>query len=57
MIAGLLSPFRITLNGEPFPLVQVAEPIPLRIVGNALAFRINTDPSTTPMACVHGGPG
>jgi len=43
-IAGLLSPFRITLNGEPFPLVQVAEPIPLRIVGNALAFRINTDP-------------
>jgi hypothetical protein len=44
MIAGLLSPFRITLNGEPFPLVQVAEPIPLRIVGNALAFRINTDP-------------
>ena len=44
MIAGLLSPFRITLNGEPFPLVQVAEPIPLRIVGNALAFKINTDP-------------
>ena len=44
MIAGLLSPFSITLNGEPFPLVQVAEPIPLRIVGNALAFKINTDP-------------
>lgn len=44
MIAGLLAPFRITLNGEPFPLVQVAEPIPLRIVGNALAFKINTDP-------------
>jgi hypothetical protein len=44
MIAGLLSPFRITLNGEQFPLVQVAEPIPLRIVGNALAFKINTDP-------------
>jgi hypothetical protein len=44
MIAGLLAPFRITLNGEQFPLVQVAEPIPLRIVGNALAFKINTDP-------------
>lgn len=44
MIAGLLSPFRITLNGEQFPLVQVAEPTPLRIVGNALAFKINTDP-------------
>jgi hypothetical protein len=44
MIAGLLSPFSITLNGQSFPLVQVAEPIPLRIVGNALAFRINTDP-------------
>ena len=24
--------------------MQVAEPIPLRIVGNALAFKINTDP-------------
>jgi hypothetical protein len=44
MIAGLLSPFSIELNGETFPLVQVAEPIPLRIVGNALAFKINTDP-------------
>ncbi|MCB1934120.1 MAG: hypothetical protein KDI45_16850, partial [Candidatus Accumulibacter sp.] len=44
MIAGLLSPFSITLNGEQFPLVQVAEPVPLRIVGNALAFKINTDP-------------
>lgn len=44
MIAGLLSPFSITLNGKSFPLVQVAEPIPLRIVGNALAFKINTDP-------------
>ncbi len=44
MIAGLLAPFSITLNGQAFPLVQVAEPIPLRIVGNALAFRINTDP-------------
>src|SRR5215510_8609151 len=44
MIAGLLSPFSITMNGQQFPLVQVAEPIPLRIVGNALAFKINTDP-------------
>ncbi len=44
MIAGLLAPFSITLNGQSFPLVQVAEPIPLRIVGNALAFKINTDP-------------
>ncbi|MHB8760648.1 MAG: ATP synthase subunit B family protein [Thiobacillus sp.] len=44
MIAGLLAPFSITLNGRNFPLVQVAEPIPLRIVGNALAFKINTDP-------------
>lgn len=44
MIAGLLSPFSITMNGRQFPLVQVAEPIPLRIVGNALAFKINTDP-------------
>lgn len=44
MIAGLLAPFSITLNGRSFPLVQVAEPIPLRIVGNALAFKINTDP-------------
>jgi hypothetical protein len=44
MIAGLLAPFSITLNGESLPLVQVAEPIPLRIVGNALAFKINTDP-------------
>ena len=44
MIAGLLSPFSIELNGETLPLVQVAEPTPLRIVGNALAFKINTDP-------------
>jgi hypothetical protein len=44
MIAGLLSPFSITMNGQQFPLVQVAEPVPLRIVGNALAFKINTDP-------------
>lgn len=43
MIAGLLSPFSITLNGTSFPLLQVAEPTPLRIVGNALAFKINTD--------------
>jgi hypothetical protein len=43
MIAGLLAPFSIQLNGQTFPLVQVAEPNPLRIVGNALAFRINTD--------------
>jgi hypothetical protein len=48
MIAGLLSPFSITMNGQPFPLVQVAEPIPLRIVGNALAFKINTDPVNDP---------
>jgi hypothetical protein len=45
MIAGLLAPYSIQLNGETFPLVQVAEPAPLRIVGNALAFRINTDPA------------
>lgn len=44
MIAGLLSPFSIAMNGQQFPLVQVAEPIPLRIIGNALAFKINTDP-------------
>jgi uncharacterized membrane protein YgcG len=44
MIAGLLSPFSITINGQQLPLVQVAEPIPVRIVGNALAFKINTDP-------------
>jgi hypothetical protein len=43
MIAGLLSPFSVTLNGTSFPLLQVAEPTPLRIVGNALAFKINTD--------------
>ena len=28
MIAGLLSPFSIELNGETLPLVQVAEPAP-----------------------------
>lgn len=44
MIAGLLSPYSIEVNGQAFPLVQVAEPVPLRIVGNALAFKINTDP-------------
>lgn len=44
MIAGLLAPFSITMNGQSVPLVQVAEPTPLRIVGNALAFKINTDP-------------
>jgi len=42
------------LNGEPFPLVQVAEPIPLRIVGNALAFQNQHDLSRRRrMACVH----
>lgn len=44
MIAGLLSPFSVSINGQSVSLVQVAEPTPLRIVGNALAFRINTDP-------------
>ncbi|MFN0133714.1 MAG: hypothetical protein ACKVW3_14445 [Phycisphaerales bacterium] len=44
VFAGLLSPFSVTINGQSVPLVQVAEPIPLRIVGNALAFKINTDP-------------
>jgi hypothetical protein len=44
MMAGLLAPFSVTINGQQLPLVQVAEPFPLRIVGNALAFKINTDP-------------
>ena len=45
MIAGLLSAYSITLDGQSLPLVQVAEPKPLRIVGNYLAFKINTDPA------------
>ncbi|WP_377641822.1 hypothetical protein [Oryzobacter terrae] len=43
MLAGLLSPYSISIDGETVPLVQVAEPRPLRIVGNALAFKIATD--------------
>ncbi|KAE8764007.1 hypothetical protein [Georgenia thermotolerans] len=45
MLAGLLAPYSIPVNGEPVPLVQVAEPAPLRIVGNMLAFKIATDPA------------
>lgn len=45
MIAGLLSAYSVTLNGQSVPLVQAAEPKPLRIVGNYLAFKINADPA------------
>jgi hypothetical protein len=45
MIAGLLSAYSVTLNGQSVPLVQAAEPRPLRIVGNYLAFKINADPA------------
>ena len=44
MLAGLLAPYSVTINEQSVPLVQVAEPTPVRIVGNALVFKINTDP-------------
>ena len=45
-IATLLSGFGITISGKTVPVSQVIDPKPVRIVGNYLAFRMNTDPGS-----------
>ena len=42
-IALLLSGYGVTINGETVPVAQVVEPLPIRYVGNYLAFKMNTD--------------
>jgi hypothetical protein len=44
-IAGLLSGFSMNLNGQVVSVAQVVDPIPLRVVGNYLAFKISSDPT------------
>src|SRR5262249_46159399 len=44
-IAGLLSRFSMQLNGQTVTVAQVVDPVPLRVVGNYLAFKISSDPA------------
>ena len=41
--ALLLSGFGVQLNGATVPVAQVVEPRPIRVVGNYLAFKMNSD--------------
>jgi hypothetical protein len=43
-IAGLLSNLSMKLNGQVVSVAQAVDPIPLRVVGNYLAFKISSDP-------------
>jgi hypothetical protein len=43
-IAGLLSNLSMKLNGQVISVAQAVDPIPLRVVGNYLAFKISSDP-------------
>lgn len=47
-MALLLSSFGVHFQGKLVPVAQVVEPKPLRIVGNYLAFKMNSDPSGDP---------
>jgi hypothetical protein len=44
-IAGLLSGFSMNLNGQVIAVAQAVDPVPLRVVGNYLAFKISADPT------------
>jgi N-acetyl-anhydromuramyl-L-alanine amidase AmpD len=44
-IAGLLSNLSMKLNGEVVSVAQAVDPIPLRVVGNYLAFKMSADPA------------
>ena len=43
-LAGLLSGLSMNLNGQTVSVAQAVDPIPLRVVGNYLAFKISSDP-------------
>jgi hypothetical protein len=43
-IAGLLSGFSMSLNGQTVSVAQAVDPVPIRVVGNYLAFKISSDP-------------
>jgi hypothetical protein len=43
-IAGLLSGFNMSLNGQTISVAQAVDPVPIRVVGNYLAFKISSDP-------------
>jgi hypothetical protein len=43
-IALLLSGYRVEAAGQTVPVAQVVEPLPVRYVGNYLAFRMGVDP-------------
>ena len=45
-IAALLSGFGLSVAGQMVPVSQVVDARPIRIIGNYLAFRMNTDPSS-----------
>jgi hypothetical protein len=45
-LAVLLSGLGVTVNGKVVPVAQVVEPRPIRVVGNYLAFRMNSDATT-----------
>ena len=47
-IALLLSGFGITVGDAVVPVSQVVDPIPVRYVGNYLAFKMNSDPGNDP---------
>jgi hypothetical protein len=44
-LAGVLANLSMNLNGQAVPVAQAVDPIPLRVVGNFLAFKISSDPA------------
>lgn len=44
-LALLLSGYSVSVSGTEVPVAQVIDPIPVRYVGNYLAFRMSVDPS------------
>lgn len=45
-IAFLLAGFGVEVDGQLVPVSQVIEPLPIRYIGNYLAFKMNTDASS-----------
>lgn len=45
-LAFLLAGYGVTVDGKTVPVAQVVEPMPIRYVGNYLAFKMNSDPSS-----------
>ncbi len=44
--ALLLAGYGVKINGQTVPVAQVVEPMAIRVVGNYLAFKMNSDPGS-----------